>query len=45
MNIFYNFISSDSNTIYNPNFNTGAEDCDSATFNNNLSAEIYVNIG
>ena len=29
MNIFYNFISSDSNTIYNPNFNTGAEDCDS----------------
>ena len=27
------------------NFNTGAEDCDSATFNNNLSADVFVNIG
>ena len=27
------------------NFNTGAEDCDSGTFNNNLSADVYVNIG
>ena len=27
------------------NFNTGAEDCDSSTFNNNLSADVYVNIG
>ncbi len=27
------------------NFNIGAEDCDSATFNNNLSADVFVNIG
>ena len=27
------------------NFNTGAEDCDSGTFNNNFSADVYVNIG
>ena len=27
------------------NFNTGAEDCDSGTFNNNLSADVFVNIG
>lgn len=27
------------------NFSTGAEDCDTGTFNNNLSADVYVNIG
>ena len=27
------------------NFNIGTEDCDSATFNNNLSADVFVNIG
>ena len=26
------------------NFNTGTEDCDSGTFNNNLSADVFVNI-
>ena len=27
------------------NFNTGTEDCDTGTFNNNLSADVFVNIG
>ena len=27
------------------NFNTGVEDCDSGSFNNNLSADVFVNIG
>jgi hypothetical protein len=27
------------------NFNTGAEDCDSGSFNNNLIADVFVNIG
>ena len=32
-------------SVYVTNFNIGTEDCDSGTFNNNLSADVYVNIG